>query len=224
MAVLVGELRTDGEAPWIYGKWVQPPVQGRSARTFFKFLDTAEEQLSERHWHEVSIADLVRGADASVGSFYNRFTDKEALLNCLIDRLDNECALTVDSIREELELCPTLYDEAPGLVISFIMRLCTDRGGVLRALDITHRLSKPHDVTRSFAGLTPGFEDALQALVDSARLGSQLSGFSRKSILRAFREAYWVARDSLLYSGKERFDDIALHRSLMRHFWASLEV
>jgi len=220
MAVMAGTMKSDGNAaPWIYGKWVQPPAQDRSERTFFRFLDAAEGLLSKRHWHEVSVQQIVKNADASVGSFYNRFNDKTALLHCLDDRIGEECELTITGLINELEAFPALVSSAPAIVVSLLMRLCTERAGVIRALDLARKM----DAGNSFTGMGPRFDAALETLAAFMRThDAEIAKHEAPAIVRAFRETFWIARENLLYE-QGRFDDGAMHKTLMRHFAASLE-
>ena len=66
---------------------VQAPRQARSQRTFDNLLDAAEDLLNEKSFLELSINEIVSRAGSSVGSFYARFDDKDALLRCLSERL-----------------------------------------------------------------------------------------------------------------------------------------
>jgi len=218
MAIMAGTLKAGEETPWIYGKWVQPPAQGRSERTFFRFLDAAEGLLAKRHWHEVSVQQIVKKAGASVGSFYNRFTDKNALLHCLDDRLGEECELTIGALIDEFRMMPELVSAAPGILVSLLMRLCTERTGVIRALDLASKM----DDGASYTGMGPRFETALTALAEFLHSeDSRLAEVSVETIVAAFKETYWVAREKLLYD-EGSFDDGALHRALMGHFEARL--
>lgn len=219
MAIMAGTMKASGETPWIYGKWVQPPAQDRSERTFFRFLDAAEGLLAKGHWHEVSVQQIVRKAGASVGSFYNRFGDKDALLHCLDDRLGEECELTIGSLIDEFRLMPKLVSAAPGILISMLMRLCTERHGVIRALDLATKMTGD----KSFTGMGPRFETALTALAEFLHAeDTSMTDVSVETIVQAFKETFWVARENLLYE-QGSFDDAALHKTLMGHFYARLE-
>ena len=219
MAVMANVMGADGSVPWIYSKWVQPPAQNRSEQTLFRFLDAAEGLLSKRNWHEVSVQQIVKNADASVGSFYNRFHDKSALLHCLDGRIGEECELTITGLIDELEAFPALISSAPAIVVSLLMRLCTERAGVIRALDLARKM----DSGDSFTGMGPRFDGALDMLA-AFLIGhdSAMATHSAATIVRAFRETFWIARENLLYE-KGSFDDGELHKTLMRHFKASLD-
>jgi AcrR family transcriptional regulator len=53
-------------------------------------LETAEQLLEERSFHEISIDDLARGAGISRPTFYFYFPSKEAVLLTLVDRMVEE--------------------------------------------------------------------------------------------------------------------------------------
>src|SRR5690606_39322678 len=46
------------------------------------------ELLEERAFEDITVSDIVRRAERTVGSFYARFEDKDAVLRLLLDRLD----------------------------------------------------------------------------------------------------------------------------------------
>ena len=67
-------------------EWVRRPMQERSQRTLERILSAAETLILEVGFEGATVAEIVRRADSSVGAFYTRFKDKDALLRCLIDR------------------------------------------------------------------------------------------------------------------------------------------
>ncbi|WP_262689829.1 TetR/AcrR family transcriptional regulator [Kordiimonas aestuarii] len=215
-----------GSAPggaWLYGRWVPVPAQKRSQRSFVRFLDAAEMLLATRHWHEVSVQQIVRRADASVGSFYNRFADKMALLHCLDDRIGEECERALRALVDELEHAPSLITDAPGIVISLFMRLCTDKRGVIRALDITRKTTPVDDHGAGADSFGQRFDHALADL--AAYLCARDGRFRTAgghAVASAFRESFWLARERLVYS-EQAAQGEALHRMLLGHFHASLD-
>jgi AcrR family transcriptional regulator len=66
------------------------PRQQRSAATYARLLDAAEALLQERSFDAVTLADIARRADVTIGAFYARFADKGALLEALEARLTEE--------------------------------------------------------------------------------------------------------------------------------------
>jgi AcrR family transcriptional regulator len=68
-------------------EWVRAPRQARSQETLDRFLDATHQLLDERPFEEITVADIVRRADRTVGSFYARFDDKYAVLYELVQRV-----------------------------------------------------------------------------------------------------------------------------------------
>ena len=60
--------------------WVRPPQQARSQLTLSRILDATEAILAEKSWEDAGVAEIARRAGSSVGAFYSRFRDKDALL------------------------------------------------------------------------------------------------------------------------------------------------
>lgn len=84
-------------------RWVRPPVQDRSQKTMERLLVAAEARIIEVGFEKATIAEIAKRADSSVGAFYARFSDKDALLRCLLDRFVFEAKATMDSaMRPEL--------------------------------------------------------------------------------------------------------------------------
>jgi AcrR family transcriptional regulator len=60
-----------------------PTKQERSRKTRDALMTAAWKLLEAHPWQVISINEIVRAAGSSVGAFYSRFTDKEALLEAL---------------------------------------------------------------------------------------------------------------------------------------------
>lgn len=71
-------------------EWITEPLQARSQETLSRFLDAAEELLREQPFEDITVAEIVRRAERTVGSFYARFTDKDALIRTLAQRMVDE--------------------------------------------------------------------------------------------------------------------------------------
>jgi AcrR family transcriptional regulator len=66
------------------------PEHERSIRSLARLLDAAERLLERAHFDDISIADIVKEAGTSVGNFYGRFASKDALLDALHERYQND--------------------------------------------------------------------------------------------------------------------------------------
>jgi AcrR family transcriptional regulator len=121
---------------------VRPPRQARSRATLYRFLEAATELLGERRFEEASVAEIARRARSSVGAFYARFPDKEALLAYLNDRLFEQ-----GRAQWEAFLAPQRWEgqgaaEIVTAVVRQIVRKRRTHRGLLRALSLYAR-SRP---------------------------------------------------------------------------------
>jgi AcrR family transcriptional regulator len=68
---------------WTAG--LKKPAQGRSRETLKQLLAAAEAQLAQHGVHNVGVADIAAAAGFSTGAVYQRFKDKDALLEVMFD-------------------------------------------------------------------------------------------------------------------------------------------
>jgi len=125
------------------------PQQARSRETLERLLDAAEAFLERSPFDQISVAEIARQADVSVGNIYNRFPDKTALLeevfarhehvrtNWFAARLaperwrDNSLAERVSGL---VGLLVSHFTARPGLTRAFIMYYRTHRDRETRAI------------------------------------------------------------------------------------------
>lgn len=87
-------------------KGLKPPLQVRSEATLDRIASATQELLDEKDWKDISVEEIARRAQSSVGSFYGRFTDKEALLDYLEQDHLSEIGFDISSstnVNEDLE-------------------------------------------------------------------------------------------------------------------------
>src|SRR3954447_2046090 len=63
-----------------------PPQQHRSQETLHRILDAAEAVLDAKSFTEATLGEIMERAGVTVGAFYRRFPDKDALLHLLDER------------------------------------------------------------------------------------------------------------------------------------------
>ena len=69
---------------------LRTPQQSRSRLTLERILSSSTALITEKSYEEVSIAEIAERARISVGGFYSRFENKEALFGTLLHRLGQE--------------------------------------------------------------------------------------------------------------------------------------
>jgi AcrR family transcriptional regulator len=141
---------------------IKAAKQERSRRTFTSLLDATEELLMERTFDEIKVQEIVSLAGASIGSFYARFSDKETLRECLIDRYHDDMieVATRRLAPEEWEGKP-MAPRAEAFVAG-VAETCRRRWGLMRMRflhTIAHGgLSDEHLAkTRKFVSLVEAF-------------------------------------------------------------------
>lgn len=119
----------------------RPPQQSRSQATLDRILDAAETVLAEKSFGEATLAEIMDRAGVTVGAFYRRFPDKDALLHLLDNRFFAElhelAQTSLGAARWETatipeivygftEIAVQLYKERRGLLRSLFLRARTD--------------------------------------------------------------------------------------------------
>ena len=161
-------------------EWVKPAQQDRSRDTHQRIVAAAERLLSRgRAWSELTVAELVDEADASIGAFYNRFRDKDALLHVLQLELYAQGAATavkaaelaasgaaLDAlVRAFVTVAVASYREQRGLRRALLVEMCTNAVFRDRAIELSKQ---------TCAGLVAGLSahvrssDKLPTVIDVA--------------------------------------------------------
>lgn len=81
----------------ILARWKPDPKQKRSRNSLSRLLNSARKMLLDNTFEQASVQMIVKDAGSSIGSFYNHFSSKEALLNCLLDDYEEQLATTVQN-------------------------------------------------------------------------------------------------------------------------------
>ena len=142
-------------------RWIKAPQQGRSRATLDRLLDAAEGMLESKSFEELSIADLVSKARSSIGAFYTRFSDKEALLDALYVRHQQQAVGTFEELFEPKGWTGVPLPKVVAEWIRFAVDFHRARRGLLRTL-----------VLRSYAKPDPAYGDVgKRARLSVARAG-----------------------------------------------------
>jgi AcrR family transcriptional regulator len=115
------------------------PKQDRSQRTFARIVAAAEALLKQRRFEDIEVDDIVRRARSSVGSFYARFSSKEALLPYLYERYDAELRTRLPEIVNAQHWVHLDLQTLCHRVVESLILQMRERRGLLRAVALYAR-------------------------------------------------------------------------------------
>ena len=128
--------------------WVRPPQQQRSQDTLDRILDAAEALVAEKGFADTPVSEIVRRAGSSVGAFYTRFPDKDALLRALYQRFLAAATATTDDAldpaRWEGARIPELLEE----VVRFLVEIHREQRGLMRAFVVRNHSDQTFQARR----------------------------------------------------------------------------
>ncbi len=108
--------------------------QERSRQTFAQIVEATERLLEQKLFDEISVAAIVNEAGATVGSFYNLFDDKNALLPHLYR---NHCEKLLDELEKTRKRFRATQESLVNVVeylVKAIIQLNQQQRGLMRAL------------------------------------------------------------------------------------------
>lgn len=129
-------------------RWVRPPQQARSRETLDRILDAAEALVAEKGFDDTPISEIVRRAGSSVGAFYTRFDDKNALLHALYDRYLEQATATADDALDPARWESSRIPEILGSVVRFLVAVYRDQGGLMRVFVARHHTDQSFQARR----------------------------------------------------------------------------
>lgn len=116
---------------------ILPTKQKRSAITQNNILKSLSDCLKTKYFEHISIAELADGAGVSVGTFYRRFKDKNALIPLLYQEFGHELDTWVSQLELNKNIASsTLFEFLTTEMVKFI----GERSGVFRTLHLYARL------------------------------------------------------------------------------------
>ena len=113
-----------------------PPKQLRSRQTLDRLLDAAEAVIREEGISELTVAKVVKRGQSSVGAFYRRFPDREALLFALQERNHAQAIQVYDAQLAQLRRRHASLEETLGKLFSLRARMVLKDAPLLHAFVI----------------------------------------------------------------------------------------
>lgn len=175
---------------------LRTPTQARSRETLERLVSASSRLLSKANWTDISIVQIVREAGSSVGAFYTRFRDKDALL----DYLDELYA--VDFINLFCDFGPehtgaaTLRQKVE-LVIDLLGRFYRERAGVARALVLRARMLREPAYEERTTRMNDVLKRVYEAFLSHAEEIEHAN--TGRAVFFAFNLAFFPLRERILF-------------------------
>lgn len=99
-----------------------------------RIIDTAERMLEERGFEAVSVSEIARRARSSIGAFYARFEDKDALMHHLDQKHAEALIDRVRAYSEDVRWQDATIAAFVMEVVRFLVGFFKEHRAVLRAL------------------------------------------------------------------------------------------
>lgn len=94
------------------GVVLKPAAQARSRNKLERLLQVGQEMMAEVGFDRMRVVDIAERAGCSTGAFYQRFADKEALLEALAQRFSERAVEVMDNL-----LLPERFEGQPFAVV-----------------------------------------------------------------------------------------------------------
>jgi len=101
-------------------------------------LEAAKALLDEKNFDELTIAQIAKKARVSVGLFYSRFDDKDALLSALYEKHMLELRATTTKMFDPKKWSSIPVSQFIEELVAFMVRYHRKNRGLLRALVLRH--------------------------------------------------------------------------------------
>lgn len=145
-------------------RWVRAPQQDRSKKTLTRLLDAAEGIIRSRGASALTVPEVARAARSSVGSFYARFADKDALLSTLHERACEQTILTVEEALGPARWAGVDTESLVRFFVAFAVRVFAERRPMMLAF--TSELSQDAAFAARRARTAKATADALTRLFE----------------------------------------------------------
>lgn len=127
---------------------IRKPRQQRSRDTLERILNAAEEVIEHRGFEAATLAEILKRAGASVGSFYARFPEKEVLLKALLERYHEQAHDDVGAFVDDTRWEGAGLEARVSAWVDFAAKQVASRRGVMRERLIRY-VTRERDVPES---------------------------------------------------------------------------
>lgn len=202
-----------------------PPQQSRSQETLGRILDAAERVLEEKSFSDATLAEIMERAGVTVGAFYRRFPDKDALLHHLDERFFTEVRGHAEELLDPVRWKGASFARILPQLTHIAVPLFRMRRGLLRTLFIRARTdAKIQASARELNGL---FLSKLQTLTQE-RVAEVLHPNPVVAVDTGFRILVGALRETVVFGevwpAAPAMSDDQLAHELARSYLAYLGI
>lgn len=206
-------------------RWVRPPRQARSQETLDRILDAAESLVQEKGFDDTPVSEIVSRAGSSVGAFYSRFPDKDALLHALYERYFEQAMATADDALDPSRWENAGIDDLVRAVVAFLVVIYREQRGLIRAFVLRNHIDAAFQARRG--RLSHHVSERLSALL-VARGGEIRHPDPERAATFGMTLIFATLDSAILFgetrSGAEALSDEDLVTELTRAFLAYLGI
>jgi AcrR family transcriptional regulator len=175
---------------------VMPANQARSREAQARLLKAGEQVFARKGYDDAHVSDIAQAANCSIGSFYRRFRDKEALFRTLHIQFARKIEQNMERFLAMPQWAQAPGDEVIRTLVKNTARVIERHPGFFRAL-----------FQRTLAGAGPIYVPALRAADEQS--GRRLAAF-----LRARGEGLAEGLDEACIFGLRAVEAVLIHRRL----------
>jgi AcrR family transcriptional regulator len=139
------------------------PKQSRSERTQERLLRAAEALILEKGLADASVPEIARRARSSVGGFYARFPDKDALLRALEERFFADMLGRVETLADTRRWADAPIATIVAACGEELVRVFRERRNLIAAF--LHRATRDTDLLAEALRFRAATQDRIAALL-----------------------------------------------------------
>ncbi|MDD9935024.1 MAG: TetR/AcrR family transcriptional regulator [Myxococcales bacterium] len=114
-------------------EWIQPQ-QARSRKRLELLLDAGEALMGEKGLDQATVAEIAERAGSSVGAFYTRFPDKDALFYSVLQRFYEQLTATVQEATAPARWADVPADKMVDHMLAFALHMVDQQRHVIASM------------------------------------------------------------------------------------------
>ena len=142
---------------------VRPPNRRDGHATLARLTESARKMLESRPFDKLKLTEVAAASDVTVGAFYARFKNKQALLEYLYQQAVEDIGTRLDQLLAQAELEKIDFKALAWLLFNGIAEIYARHFGVLRAMSI-YSQQHPHLAAQKREGNKILFERGIKTL------------------------------------------------------------